>query len=48
MYSFPEDKRLLVGPAEAEPNPLRRAVFGVPILRAWLPLPLIGEVNLEA
>lgn len=48
MYSFPEDKRLVVGPAEAEPNPLRRAVFGVPILRAWLPRPLIDEVHSEA
>jgi hypothetical protein len=30
-------------PAPAEANPFRRAVFVVPILRAWLPLPLDTE-----
>ena len=30
-------------PAPAEANPFRRAVFDVPILRVWLPLPLVAE-----
>ena len=34
MYSFPDDERIVAGPAEAEPNPFRWAVFEVPILRA--------------
>ncbi len=32
-------------PAPAEANPFRRAVFMVPILRTWLPLPLGTEKN---
>jgi len=31
--------------AEAEPSFFRRAVFEVPILRAWLPLPLVVGAN---
>ena len=34
-------------PAPAEANPFRRAVFVVPILRAWLPLPLVVGENLK-
>ncbi|MCG8642308.1 MAG: hypothetical protein MI862_21460 [Desulfobacterales bacterium] len=45
---MPENKRVLVEPAPAEANPFRRAVFAMPILRAWLPLPLSGEATLEA
>ena len=48
MYSFPENGKLVAEPAESKANPLRRAVFGVPILRAWLPLPLVDEVDSEA
>jgi hypothetical protein len=40
MYLLPEKKMVLAKPAPAEANPFRRAVFMVPILRAWLPLPL--------
>ncbi len=45
MYWLSEDGGIVAEPAEAEPNPFRRAVFRVPILRAWVPLPLVGEVN---
>ena len=31
--------------APAEAKPVRRAVFAVPILRAWLPHPLIGQAT---
>ena len=48
MYLLPEKKRILAEPAPAEANPFRRAVFVVPILRAWLPLPLSSEATLEA
>lgn len=48
MYLLPEKKRILAEPAPAEANPFRRAVFEVPILRAWLPLPLSSEATLEA
>ena len=48
MYLMPENKKVEVKPAQAEANPFRRAVFEVPILRAWLPLPLNSEAILEA
>ena len=48
MYILSENKKVVVVPAPAEANPFRRAVFDVPILRAWLPLPLVVEANLEA
>lgn len=40
-------KTITEKPAPAEANPFRRADFVVPILRAWLPLPLVAEVNLR-
>ena len=48
MYLIPENKKVEAKPAPAEANPFRRAVFVVPILRAWLPLPLNSEAILEA
>ena len=48
MYLMPENKKVEVKPAPAEANPFRRAFFEVPILRAWLPLPLVVEANLGA
>ena len=48
MYLIPENKKVAAKPAPAEANPFRRAVFVVPILRAWLPLPLNSEAILEA
>lgn len=48
MYFFSLGKKGVVGPAPAEANPFRRAVFVVPILRGWLPLPLVCEANLKA
>lgn len=48
MYLMPENKKVEAKPAPAEANPFRRAVFVVPILRAWLPLPLNSEAILEA
>jgi len=48
MYVLPENERTVHGPAPAEVNPFRRAVFVVPILRGWLPLPLAGEADLKA
>lgn len=48
MYLFSLNKKVVVGPAPAEANPFRRAVSVVPILRDWLPLPLIYEANPEA
>jgi hypothetical protein len=48
MYLFSLSKKVVVGPAPAEANPFRRAVSVVPILRDWLPLPLVYEANPEA
>lgn len=48
MYMLPENERIAAEPAPAEANPFRRAVYVVPILRAWLPLPLVSAVNSEA
>ncbi len=48
MYLFPENERTVAEPAPAEANPFRRAVFEVPILRAWLPLPLVVGGDLDA
>ncbi len=45
MHILSKGEKIMAGPAPAEANPFRRAVFVVPILRDWLPLPLISEVN---
>ena len=48
MYLAPENKTVRDEPASAEANPFRQAVFAVPILRVWSPLPLVSEVSPEA
>jgi len=48
MYLLSENEKVEAKPAPAEANPFRRAVYEVPILRAWLPLPLNSEAILEA
>jgi hypothetical protein len=48
MNFFSLGKKVVVGPAPAEANPFRRAVGVVPILRGWLPLPIVYEANPEA
>lgn len=48
MKFFSLGKKVVAGPAPAEANPFRRALFVVPILRDWLPLPLVYEANLKA
>mgnify|MGYP001553494147 CR=1 FL=1 len=45
MYSLLENEKIAAETAPAEANPFRRAVFAVPILRAWLPHPLIGQAT---
>ncbi len=45
MYFLVKGEMIVVGPAPAEANPFRRAFFVVPILRDWLPLPLVCGVN---
>jgi len=40
-------KTIYLRPAPAEANSFRRADFAVPILRNWLPLPLVAGANLN-
>jgi hypothetical protein len=48
MKFFSSGKKNVVGSAPEEANPFRRAVGVVPILKGWLPLPIVREANPEA
>ena len=47
MCFLSKGENIVAGPAPAEANPFRRAVFVVPILRAWLPLPIVCKTSPE-